>query len=196
MCVLKNTFSPRKQYQKTVKSVLMLLLSTFVTTVFLLFSMIINPFKNHIKWIKNCLSHWENNNCIWIKLVQPCIRMPRKGSFINCVRVPREGKNIYILLLWGRECQNPFLRNIFQVDILLEIAQSSGLAGITFHLRLEGKKRIRMSCFLLVLQRMNSVKYNCLMLKNEMASYVRIGGMSLKNLTCRYMGVGEGFKNC
>ena len=33
----------------------------------------------------------------------------------------------------------PFLCNIFQVDIL-EIAGSSGLAGIIFHLRLEGKK--------------------------------------------------------
>ena len=46
---------------------------------------------------------------------------------------------------------NPFLRYIFQVDIILEKARSSGLAGIIFHLRLEGKKRIRMSCFLLVL---------------------------------------------
>ena len=30
---------------------------------------------------------------------------------------------------------------------MLEIAQSSGLPGIIFHLRLEGKKRIRISCF-------------------------------------------------
>ena len=30
---------------------------------------------------------------------------------------------------------------------ILEIARSSGLAGIIFHLRLEGKKSIRMSCF-------------------------------------------------
>ena len=30
---------------------------------------------------------------------------------------------------------------------MLEIARPSGLAGIMFHLRLEGKKRIRMSCF-------------------------------------------------
>ena len=34
---------------------------------------------------------------------------------------------------------------------ILEIARSNGLAGIIFHLRLEGKKHIRMSCFLLVL---------------------------------------------
>ena len=43
---------------------------------------------------------------------------------------------------------NPFLRNIFQVlYFILEIARSSCLAWIIFHLRLEGKKRIRMSCF-------------------------------------------------
>ena len=67
--------------------------------------------------------------------------------------------------------------------------------GLAFHLHLEGKIRIRMSCFLLVLQRMNSVKYNFIMLKNEMESYVRIGGRGLKNLTCPYMGVGK-VKNC
>ena len=59
---------------------------------------------------------------------------------------------------------------------ILEIARSSGLAGIIFHLRLEGKKRIGMSCFLLVLQRLDSVKYNFIMFRNEMESYVRIGG--------------------
>ena len=37
---------------------------------------------------------------------------------------------------------------------------------VIFHFRLEGKKRIRMSCFLLELQIMNSVKYNFIMLKN------------------------------
>ena len=31
---------------------------------------------------------------------------------------------------------------------MLEIARSSGLAGIIFHLRLEGKIRVRMSCFI------------------------------------------------
>ena len=42
-----------------------------------------------------------------------------KGPFINYVRVPRKGglENLYILLLWGGE-SNPFLSNIFQVDIL------------------------------------------------------------------------------
>ena len=59
-------------------------------------------------------------------------------------------KNLYILLLWGGG-SNPFLRNIFQVDIYIKIARSSGLAGIIFHLHLEGKKLIRMSCFLFVL---------------------------------------------
>ena len=72
--------------------------------------------------------------------------------------------------------------------------RSSGLEGIIFHLRMEGKKRIRMSCFLLVLQRMNSVKYNFIMLKNEMESYVIIGGRGLKNLTYPYMGIGGGKK--
>ena len=46
-----------------------------------------------------------------------------------------------------REGSNSFLRNIFRQYFILEISQSSGLAGITFHLHLEGKKRIRMSCF-------------------------------------------------
>ena len=59
---------------------------------------------------------------------------------------------------------------------MLEIARSSGLAVIIFNLGLECKKRIKKSCFLLVLQRMNSVKYNFIMLKNEMESYVRIRG--------------------
>ena len=31
--------------------------------------------------------------------------------------------------------------------MILEIARSSGLAGIIFHLRLEGKKRIKLNCF-------------------------------------------------
>ena len=49
---------------------------------------------------------------------------------------------------------NTFLRNIFQVDIfILEIARLNGLAGILFNLRLEGKKRISMSCLLLFILR-------------------------------------------
>ena len=72
--------------------------------------------------------------------------------------------------------------------------RSNGLAGIIFQLGLKGKKPTRMSCFLLVLQRMNSVKYNFIMLKNEMESYVRTWGRGLKNLTYPYMGVGVGQK--
>ena len=54
-----------------------------------------------------------------------------------------------------------------------------------------------MSCFLLVLQRMNNVKYNFIMLKNEMESYVRIGGGFEKSYVgYPYMGVGRGVKNC
>ena len=42
-----------------------------------------------------------------------------KGPFINYVRVPREGleKSLHTLTL-GRGWSNPFLRNIFQVNIL------------------------------------------------------------------------------
>ena len=61
-------------------------------------------------------------------------------------------KSLHIPNLGGGVRSNSFLRNIFQVDnFILEIARSSDLAGIIFYLRLEGKKRIRVSCFLLVL---------------------------------------------
>ena len=63
---------------------------------------------------------------------------------------------------------------------MLEIARSSGLAGIIFHLRLEGKKRIRMSCFSVT----DPFLTTFFMLKNEMESYVRIGARGLKNLAC------------
>ena len=43
-----------------------------------------------------------------------------------------------------------FSKSIYYI-IFVESARSSGLAGIIFNLRLEGKKRIRLSCFLLVL---------------------------------------------
>ena len=59
---------------------------------------------------------------------------------------------------------------------------------------LEGEKRIRMSSFLIVLQRMNSLKDNFIMLKIEMESYVRTGVRGLKNLTYPFMGVGRGQK--
>ena len=75
-----------------------------------------------------------------------------KGTFINYVRVPREGVGkISTYSYFGEGRSNPFLRNIFQIYIILEITRPSGLARIIFHLRLEGKKRIRMSCFLLFL---------------------------------------------
>ena len=91
-------------------------------------------------------------------------------------------KSLHPLTLgWGS--LKPIITQYFPCRyVILEIARSSGLAGIIFHLRLEGKKRISMSCFLLVLQRMNNVKYNFIMLKNEMESYVRIGRRGLKNL--------------
>ena len=57
-----------------------------------------------------------------------------KGPFINYVRVRREGggleKSPHTLTL-GKG-SNPFLRTIYI---------RSGLAGIIFHLRLEGKKK-------------------------------------------------------
>ena len=67
-------------------------------------------------------------------------------------------KSLYTLTLGGGVKTHSYV--IFSKSIfynVLEIARSSGLTGIKFHLRLEGKKRtIRMSCFLIVLQRMNS----------------------------------------
>ena len=48
-------------------------------------------------------------------------------------------KSLHTLTL-GRG-SNPFLRNIFKVDVfILEIARSSGLARIIFNLHLKGKK--------------------------------------------------------
>ena len=43
-----------------------------------------------------------------------------KGPFINYVRFPREegGGNLSIYSYFEGEGSNPFLRNIFQVDIL------------------------------------------------------------------------------
>ena len=46
-------------------------------------------------------------------------------------------KNLYILLLWEGGQTHSYV--IFSKSIL-EIARLSGLAGIIFHLRLEGKK--------------------------------------------------------
>ena len=74
-------------------------------------------------------------------------------------------KSLHTLTLGERGQTHEYV--VFSKSIfILEIARSSGLAGIIFHFRLEGKKRIRMSCFLLELQIMNSVKYNFIMLKN------------------------------
>ena len=55
-------------------------------------------------------------------------------------------KSLHTLTLGRRS--NPILRIFCKVSIvLLEIARSSGLAGIKFRLRLEGEIRIRKSCF-------------------------------------------------
>ena len=51
-----------------------------------------------------------------------------------------------------------------------------------------------MSCFLLVLQRMNSVKYSFIMLKNEMESDVGIGGGVWKSYVLLHGG--RGVKTC
>ena len=109
----------------------------------------------------------------------PCVMSVanEKGPFINYVRVPREGgggwKNPYILLLWGGQTHSYL---VFSKSIFYIINRPvKWLAGIIFHLRLEGKK-VKDWLFLLVLQRMNSVKYNFFMLKNEMEFCVRIGG--------------------
>ena len=68
---------------------------------------------------------------------------------MNYVRVPREGgvwKNLYIPLLWGGGGQTHSYV-IFSKLIFYIRNRAVNDAGIIFHLRLEGKKRIRMSCF-------------------------------------------------
>ena len=79
------------------------------------------------------------------------------------------------------------------------------MAGIIFHLRLEGRKRIRMSCFLLVslfwiLRQTGSFSVTDPFLTtfyhveklNEILRNNR--GRGLKNLAYPYMGVREGSK--
>ena len=61
---------------------------------------------------------------------------------MNYVRVPREGglENLYILLLWEGGGQT-YSYVIFSKSIFyIRNHAVSGLAGIIFHLRLEGKK--------------------------------------------------------
>ena len=65
---------------------------------------------------------------------------------------------------------------------IFEIARSSGLAGIIFHLRLEDKL-IRMNCFFTCFTNNYSLRFNSIMLKNEIESYVMKEGRGLKNLT-------------
>ena len=68
-----------------------------------------------------------------------------KEKLINYVMVPREGGGV------GKICTYPYLGEegqthsyvIFSKSIFY-IRNSSGLAGIIFHLRLEGKKSITM----------------------------------------------------
>ena len=63
-------------------------------------------------------------------------------------------------------------------------------------MRLEGKKRIGMSCFLLVLQRLDSLKYNFNVFKKEMESYIRKGGEGFKKSYVLLHGERGGVKNC
>ena len=74
---------------------------------------------------------------------------------------------------------------------ILKIARSIGLAGIIFHLRLEGIKRIvRMSCFSVTDPFLTTLYYvkklNGILCKNR--------GRGLKNLMYPYMEVGGGQK--
>ena len=66
-----------------------------------------------------------------------------KGPFINYVRVPREGgvleKSLYTLTLRGRGQTHSYV--IFSKSIFyIRNRAVKCLAGIIFHLRLEGKK--------------------------------------------------------
>ena len=84
-----------------------------------------------------------------------------KRSFINYVRVPTEGEVGKISTYSCFGGVKPILMYYFPSQyFIIKMAQSSGLSRIIFPLCLKGKKLIRMSCFLLVLQRINSVKYN------------------------------------
>ena len=76
------------------------------------------------------------------------------------------------------------------------------MAGIIFHLRLEGKKRIRMSCFFTCFDLRQTGSFSVtdpflttfyyVEKRNEILRKNR--GECLKNLTYPYMGVGEGQK--
>ena len=107
-----------------------------------------------------------------------------EGPFINYVRVPRrELKKSLYTLTFGRGQNHSYV--IFSKSIfILEIVRSSGLARIIFHLRLEGKKRIKMSGFSVTDPFLTTFYYvekqNGILCKNR----------GLKNLTCLYMEVG------
>ena len=67
-------------------------------------------------------------------------------------------------LTLGEGRSNPFLRNIFQVDILYHKSRGQVVWQGSY-----------LICIWKV-KKMNSVKYNFIMLKNEMESYETIGG--------------------
>ena len=84
-----------------------------------------------------------------------CTTTYRKGPFINYIRIPREaggGNNLYILLLWGGGGQTHsyviFSKSIFYIRN--HAVKWFGRDFISFASG-RYKKRIRMSCFLLVL---------------------------------------------
>ena len=92
-------------------------------------------------------ARFELGTAVWI--ANPAFGII-KGPSINYERVPRKEKSLHTVTLVG-EVVKPILTYYFPSRyFILEIARTSGLAGIIFHLRLEGKKRVRMSCFLLV----------------------------------------------
>ena len=74
--------------------------------------------------------------------------MTTKGSLINYVRFPREGVGKISTSSYFGEGGQTHSYVIFSKSIFyIRNRASSGLAGIIFHLGLEGKNRIRMSCF-------------------------------------------------
>ena len=110
------------------------------------------------------------------------------------MRIPREGglqKSLHTLTS-GRAGQIHFYV-IFSKPIFYIINRaSSGLARIILHLRLEGKKRIRMSCFSVTDPFLTTFYY----VEKRNGALRKNRGRGLKNLTYPYMGAGGGVKNC
>ena len=112
-------------------------------------------------------------------------------------------KNLYILLVWGGG-QNHFYVIFYKSIFYIRNRAVKWFGRVTFHLRLEGKKRIRMSCFSVTdpflttssyVEKRNEIQKTYRMscfsvtdpfqttfyyVEKRNGSYVRIGGRGLK----------------